>query len=102
MSDRIRPAAERDIDEQAEYLAVQAGLAMGLHYRNAIHQSLLVLAQHPELGSRFRASNPRLQDLRCWRVRGFAEHVLFYYVVEGSIEVVRVLHGKRDLDAILE
>jgi toxin ParE1/3/4 len=99
---RLRPAAERDIEELADYLAAQASLATGLRYRDAVRQTLLLLAEQPELGARFRASNPRLQEVRFWPVRGFAEHVLFYRFIEGSIEVLRVLHGKRDLDAILK
>jgi toxin ParE1/3/4 len=99
---QLLPAAERDIDEQAEQLANHASLNVALRYRDAIHQTILLLMQQPELGSRFRASSPRLQDVRFRPIRGFAEHVLFYRLVDESIEVVRVLHGKRDLDAILQ
>jgi plasmid stabilization system protein ParE len=34
-------------------------------------------------------------------VRDFGEHIVFYMYTGEAIEVVRVLHGKRDLDPIL-
>ncbi|MBI4604738.1 MAG: type II toxin-antitoxin system RelE/ParE family toxin [Planctomycetes bacterium] len=34
-------------------------------------------------------------------MRGFEQHLVFYRPVEDGIEVVRVLHGARDLRAIL-
>jgi toxin ParE1/3/4 len=101
VSDRLylRPAAEEDIDAQAEYLRENASLRVALRFRDAVQASLELLAG---LGSRFRVSNPRLQGLRFWPVRGFAEHIVFYRNTGEAIEIVRVLHGKRDLDPILE
>jgi len=46
--------------------------------------------------------NPRLRDLRIWPIRGFEKIVIFYRPIEGGIEVVRVLHGARDVKGILE
>jgi toxin ParE1/3/4 len=47
-------------------------------------------------------SAPRLADLRRWPVSGFPNHLIFYQPTEGGIEVVRVLHGARDLATMLE
>jgi toxin ParE1/3/4 len=40
--------------------------------------------------------------VRNFPVRGFRNHLIFYLPVQGGIEVWRVLHGARDLPAILE
>lgn len=45
---------------------------------------------HPELPARLRA-------IRSFAVRGFPNHIIFYLKVHGGIEVLRVLHGARDL-----
>lgn len=74
---------------------------MAIRYHEAIEATLQVLAREPQLGSYYRATNPRLADVRFWPVRGFGEHVVFYRDRPDAIEVVRVLHGKRDLDAVL-
>lgn len=35
------------------------------------------------------------------RVRGFARYLVFYREAPGAIELVRVLHGARDIGAAL-
>jgi plasmid stabilization system protein ParE len=36
-----------------------------------------------------------------WRVSGFPNHLIFYRPLEGGgIEVIRVLHAKRDIEAL--
>ena len=37
-----------------------------------------------------------------WPVRGFEKHVIFYRPVATGIDVVRVLHAARDIEAIFE
>ena len=44
----------------------------------------------------------RLAGLRSWPVPGFPKHLIFYRVDEDLVEVVRVLHGARDLAIVLE
>ena len=39
-------------------------------------------------------------DVRMWRVTGFPSHLIFYRQTEGGIEIIRVLHAKRDIDAL--
>jgi toxin ParE1/3/4 len=56
----------------------------------------------PQIGAIYRTKNPRLVDLRVFRVKGFPNHLAFYLVRENGIEIVRVVHGARDLDASLE
>jgi toxin ParE1/3/4 len=42
-----------------------------------------------------------LNGLRFWRLPGFGNHLIFYLTNEQCIEIVRVLHGARNIDAIL-
>lgn len=46
--------------------------------------------------------NPVLSGLRSWPVAGFPAIRVYYLVSEKLVRVVRVLHGKRDLSAVLE
>jgi len=59
------------------------------------------LAVMPGMGEAFATSHPRLQGVRRFRVAGFPNHLIFYREIEGGIEVVRVLHGARDLPSVL-
>ncbi|MEX1025024.1 MAG: type II toxin-antitoxin system RelE/ParE family toxin [Planctomycetota bacterium] len=43
-----------------------------------------------------------LAGLRSFPVKGFDKHLIFYRSTEHGIEVLRVLHGARDLGTIFE
>ena len=47
-------------------------------------------------------TNPCLEGLRKWSVKGFEKHLIFYLSVDNYIEIVRILHAARDIEAILE
>jgi toxin ParE1/3/4 len=47
-------------------------------------------------------SNPRLEGLRKWSVKGFEKHLIFYLSFDDYIEIVRILHAARDIEVILE
>lgn len=64
--------------------------------------TLLDLARTPGIGEPFPVNNPRLQGIRCARVRRWRKHLIFYRPVVGGIEVIRVLHGARELSKLLE
>jgi hypothetical protein len=54
---------------------------------------------------RFRAAffysyNPRLKDLRHRHVAGFRKYVIIYRPIDGGIEVVRVVSGRRNIAAL--
>lgn len=98
---RLRPAADRDLDEQAAYLAEKAGLEVALRFYDAAAVTLQQIALAPDLGELRAAADPRLAGLRIRRIEGFARHLVFYRPADDGIEVVRVLHGARDIDGLL-
>ena len=54
------------------------------------------LAAMPRMGVAQRLNNPTLSGLRCIRIPGFRNYLIFYLPRDDGIEVVRVLHGARD------
>ena len=90
------------MDDQADYLMQEASLETALRFYDAAAATFENLARMPGMGERRESSNPRLAGLRVWRIEGFANHLIFYRPVEGGIEIVRVLHGARDIDSVLE
>lgn len=97
----ILPAADRDLEAQAAWLAEHSGLETALRFLDAVDEGLSFLARNPNTGAPRESANPLLVGVRVGRVRGFAKHLVFYRPVEDGIEVVRVLHGHRDVDAVL-
>ena len=59
------------------------------------------LSDSPGSGSPFESDQPELAHLRFRRVKGFPNHLVFYVEHTNAIEVVRILHGARDLDTEL-
>ena len=97
---RWLPNAEADIDYQAGYYLETATFALFDRFRAAVLESLKLLAVQPELGERLPLSSRYSAEIRRWQVTGFREHWIFYRQVGDYLEVVRVLHAKRDIDEI--
>jgi toxin ParE1/3/4 len=95
-----RPAALADLLEQAAYLCQQSPKAAE-RFLDAVERSCQTLARTPELGGIYAGQHPRLADVRVWRVNGFDSHLIFYRARESGIEIIRVLHGARDIGPIL-
>jgi toxin ParE1/3/4 len=99
----IRPAADRDIDEIADYLADEAGLETGLRFLSEYYSTLRLLASQPGIGWPCRIANQRLIGVRVFRVSArFRNYLIFYHPLPDRIEIVRVIHGSRDIEALFE
>jgi toxin ParE1/3/4 len=96
----IRPRVYLDLDEIAEHIQKDNPRA-ALRFLENAEATFESLAEMPGLGARYRVRNPRLPDLRRFSVKGFRKYLVFYQPVGSAIEIVRVLHGSRNLAAIL-
>lgn len=67
------------------------------HIRDELFDAMRLLAQTPGMGH-FRSDLAK-EPLRFWLVRSF---LIIYRGEKRPIEIVRVLHGARDVAAILE
>ena len=94
-----RPRAERDIEECFVYLA-QDNVDIGISFLAAVETSLKRLAKFPLVGKQREFPNKQLRDVRMWHVKGYENYLVFYTVTERTIEVIRVLHGSRDIERL--
>ncbi|MBI3861683.1 MAG: type II toxin-antitoxin system RelE/ParE family toxin [Planctomycetia bacterium] len=92
----VSPQADRDLDLLAEYIARTSRRA-ALRFYDAVAVSYRRLIESPEIAATYDMGHPLLQDLRAWPVRGFPNHLIFYRVTQAAVEVVRILHGARDV-----
>ncbi|NEP08848.1 MAG: type II toxin-antitoxin system RelE/ParE family toxin [Symploca sp. SIO2C1] len=97
----IRPRASQDLDEHFAYIA-QNNPDLALKFFDAVRQTFAKLAQMSGMGSAYPSTNPRLEGLRKWPVKGFKKHQIFYLSFDNYIEIVRILHAARDIEGILE
>jgi toxin ParE1/3/4 len=96
----LRPRADRDLDDYADYLAAEAGLEIALRFFSAAQETFLLLAAQPNMGWRSRLKHEALKSMRVFRVGGFERMLIFYRPESSGIEILRVVHGSRNLQAL--
>ena len=103
MSRRIlrKPQVLTDLTEHYATIAADSESAAERFLQQA-ESSMAQLAEMPELGRAYPCRDPRLVGIRCFRIPTFKHHLLFYRIDPQYIEIIRVLHGARDIQAVLE
>ena len=46
--------------------------------------------------------HPNLADIRQQSIKGFRKYLIFYRITESEIDILRVIHGARDIETILD
>lgn len=97
MSFQVAPEAESDLDEIWLYLAQESGNPIiATRVVNSITDRFVFLSKFPNMG------RSRESDLFGSR-RSFPvdSYVIFYRIQSGQVEILRVLHGSRDVHSML-
>jgi toxin ParE1/3/4 len=93
---RILPSADQDIDDLAEHIA-QDSVEQAIRFYDEVKETYQVILDAPKRWAIYGFTHPRLADLRKRSVRHFPNHLIFYRIDADMVEIVRVLHGTRDL-----
>lgn len=96
----FRTAANRDVREAASYYADTADADTALRFARAINDATNAIANGPKLGSPRYAELAHLPGLRHRSLQRFPQ-LVFYLERDDIIQVIRVLHGARDIPATL-
>jgi toxin ParE1/3/4 len=86
--------AVRDLKEISKYIANQSNSANASAILRKIASAMQTNAIHPLSG---RTRNELSEGLRSFSV---APYIVFYRPLEDGIRVIRVLHSRRDLNAM--
>jgi toxin ParE1/3/4 len=86
-----RPEAERDLEEIWWYIAQDSPLSAD-RLLDRIQENCLALANFPLMGT---SRDELIAGLRCQPV---GNYLVFYFPLEDGIDIIRVLHGSRDLE----
>ena len=73
---------------------------VAVHFLVYAEETLELLAKMPFLGTPRDFRSHKLRTLRMWHVKGFEDYLIFYRPIDDGVEIFRVLHGKRDIEAI--
>jgi toxin ParE1/3/4 len=98
----LRPRAWQDVRQTAIYLGAEAGEAVADRFQDSLQSLLNTLAKSPGIGARWSFRDPRLKDVRRLPLTGFESWLVFYQASKMRIDVIRVLHGARDIATVLE
>ncbi|HPM82642.1 MAG TPA: type II toxin-antitoxin system RelE/ParE family toxin [Candidatus Anammoximicrobium sp.] len=96
-----RPRVWQDLAELAMHIGMDSPRAAD-RFLEAAQATFARLARNPLSVGRYFSRNPWLAGIRVARVRGVPNHLVFFFPSEAGIEVVRVLHGARHLEAALD
>jgi toxin ParE1/3/4 len=98
-----REAAKRDLIRQCVWYAENASLEVADRFLTAADSTVADVATHPGRGRPVFTRRSDLQAMRSIPVGdGFEKFLLFYFPMPEGVELVRVLHGGRDLAQILD
>ncbi len=89
----VSPLAQADIDEIWDYIARDSSRNAG-RFVDRIEQRFGLLAANPRLGVARDDLRPGLRQF------GYARYLIYYRLIRGGIEVVRVVYGARDQNAL--
>lgn len=89
-----RPLALQDLDEIWDYIAVDNPEAAD-QFVDMIEEKSRLLAKFPKIGASCENLHLALRYLPV------GKYLIFYLSIDDGIEIVRVLHGARDLEGLL-
>jgi toxin ParE1/3/4 len=96
----VKPKADRDLDDYADYLAREANVDVALDFLSASHETFALLAENSNMGWASRLKNPALKMLRVFRVTSFEKMLILYRLLSDGVDILRVVHGSRNLGAL--
>jgi toxin ParE1/3/4 len=94
-----KPEVRHDLLAIADHIA-QDSLNAALRFLDAAEESFKFLSRNPEIGHLCQFENPETVGMRIWRVQGFENYLVFYRPINNGVDIVRVIYGGRDLEAI--
>lgn len=96
MSCQVTPEARADLEEIWEYIAEDNPPAAD-HLIEAFYKRFTMIAVHPRIGRDRSSLRP---NMRSFTVR--RHYVIFYRPLPHAIEVVRVIHGARNIECLFQ
>ena len=87
----LRPEARRDIAEIWTYTERHWGEAQADGYTDELELKIGAVADNPGLGSECSELYPGLRRIKC------GSHLIYYLPTDGVLDVVRILHARRDV-----
>jgi len=98
------PPALSDLDEIGDYF-FEFSDTLPDRFVDAVENTAQFLARVSEtsvIGTLYESDDPACQNIRLWQVKGFSKYLIFYRVENSTLKILRVLHGARDYQNLME
>ena len=96
----IRPQAQDDIDAIIDYLLAERPPS-AQDFVQRLRQTFELLAENPKIGVQRPYRAEALNGMRMFSLKQFSAYLVFYLHDDEAIDIVRVLHGSRDIAGII-
>jgi toxin ParE1/3/4 len=95
------PEVRRDLIEITDFIS-HDNLDAALRFLDAAEETFHFLQENPQAGAIYRSANEALPTFRVWPIHRYRNFLAFYRLTDDGIEIVRVLHGARDLGSHID
>lgn len=97
----IRNRATQDLRQQANYILSNGSVGAAENFLKLAEATFAQILAVPRIGKSLDFVLNQMGEVRQWRIKNFRDYLVFYRVQDEQIEILRVLHGSRDLENIL-
>jgi toxin ParE1/3/4 len=97
----IRNLATQDLRQQANYILINGNVGAAEQFLEQAEATFAQILTVPRIGKSVSFLLERMGEVRQWRIKNFQEYLVFYRVQDDRIEILRILHGARDLEGLL-
>jgi len=88
--------ALRDVQDALDHYLLEAGVEVAQRFIDDLEEAFRLIERQPGIGSPRYGHELHIADLRSWGLRPFP-HVVLYILRNDALDVLRVLHGARDI-----
>ena len=98
---RLTPKADSDIDSCFWWIH-KDNPPVAIKFINAVEQTCDMLAKMPGIGSRHYSDITLMRGIRMISINSFKNYLVFFIEYETHIDIIRLLHGARDIPEVLQ
>jgi toxin ParE1/3/4 len=93
--------ATQDLRQQANCILGNGSAGAAEQFLELAEATFAQILTVPRIGKSIGFVLERMGEVRQWRIKNFQDYLIFYRVQDDQIEILRILHGSRDLEGIL-
>jgi toxin ParE1/3/4 len=97
----VHSLAEDDLLEAANFICTENPEAARKLISTA-KEDFIRISEFPYVGKICGFETTQYKNMRYLQISGFRNYLIFYLVTDSTIEIVRILHGARDLETLFE